>query len=114
MLAVCIAPLWFGGVGEASQVTMAALISTALVVSFTSVRCIPETFAGKIAFCGVLVVCIAGLLPLPRALGASRELEEIASGTFALSFAPGETVVRCWQLAMMLGIFLLAREATGV
>lgn len=113
--ALLIAPFWFGGVSETGQIFLGLLVSLSLFCTLPQVRCIPESLPGKCALGGLLLVLLVSLLPLPRALGSSPELLEIASGNAGtLSFAPGATITRAWQLSVAAACFLLAREAVQV
>jgi O-antigen ligase len=114
IVAVLAAPFWFGGVSEICQVTLALLVSGALLWNFAEVRSIPESTLGRIAFAGLPGVIIVSLLPISRPLASSPEFTEMAAESTRLSFASGETVLRGWQIAVGCACFALSREAVRI
>lgn len=114
LAAVLIAPFWFGGVGAACQVALALVIAFALLLNFSRVRCVPQSAPGRASLAGIIAVIVIMLLPFPRTLGPAPEFEALTKESFAVSFAPGQTVLRVWQLGMAVAVFALCRGAIRI
>jgi O-antigen ligase len=114
VVAVLAAPFWFGGVGQTCQIVLALLICGSLLLNFPQVRCIPESGLGKVVLAGIAGLILVSLLPVSRTLAPVPEFISMAKESAALSFAPGETVARAWQLGMVFACFALAREAIRI
>ncbi len=114
MAVVTLIPIWFGGVSQASQVALALVICLSLLINLQQIRCVPESMIGRVGLLGIGAVLLVSLLPISRTLTEVPAVAAVAQESLAFSFAPGETLLRAWQLAIAAACFVLARAAVSV
>lgn len=114
--AVLLAPLWFGAVSTEAQLALAAAISVCLLFAAGRVRIFPAAGLNRAALVVFLLLSVLAIVPLP--LSPLKFLNPVAAHwgerlglpKLPMSLAPGETLVRLWQIGIVAAVFLLARQ----
>lgn len=121
LAAVSLIAFWRGGVPANAQIVFATLVSLSLLLASPKLRIYPNSALARLSVAALLSASVLCIVPLPSALinvvspSTAKLLGQFAPthSPALLSLSPASSILRLWQLAALVALCLLAREAAA-